>query len=348
MGTILTIAESFANGSFDITSDIQTIEAFGFECIPLAVNDCSRLEVASAMNELFASGQELPQAVKIGFLTSAEVVMGVAERLKRYRVANIVVDPAIISDDGQILVTKDVFVNLSNKLFPLAAILTPNPYEIELMAGMEVHSEEDLIKASTSVSLRYKCAIFVKAFESFGVDLLVGGEEYCWLARGESQESDQYNLASAIACQLPDCESLEQVAITASEFVYGVPGKEEEKVEIPFSKTPKVEEPKEPEKAPEPAPVVEEAPKYEIKSLLGHNEITEKPSDAGVKSLKTISADGHMQTSTSSSEVAATKPVSKKGLEVVVDVDNFAPEPVIDESLSKSLQELRAKLDKLR
>ena len=356
MGTILTIAESFANESFDISSDIRTIEAFGYECVPLAVNVCSRLEVASAMNELFSSGEDLPQAVKIGFLTSAEVVMGVAERLKRYKVANIVVDPAIISEDGQILITEDVFVNLSNKLFPLAAILTPNPYEIELMAGMEVHSEEDLIKASSSLSMRYRCAIYVKAFESFGVDLLVGGEEYCWLPRGESQKADEYNIASAIACQLPDCESLEQVAMTASQFVYGIAGEEkEQKAEIPFSKTPKAEEPKAQEPAPapvqEPAPTpgVEEAPKYEIKSLLDRKkEISENPSEGGVKSLKTVSADGHSQISVSSSESAATKPVSKKGLEVVVDVDNFAPEPVIDESLSKSLRELRAKLDKLK
>ena len=158
MGTILTIAESFDNGSFDISSDIRTIEAFGFECVPFAVNDCTRLEVASAMNEIFASGQNLPAAVKVGFITSAEVVNGVAERLKRYKVGNIVVDPAIISEDGQIIVTEDVFVSLSNKLFPLAAVLTPNPYEVELLAGMEVHSEEDLVKAGCALSNRYRCA----------------------------------------------------------------------------------------------------------------------------------------------------------------------------------------------
>jgi len=328
MGTILTIAESFANGSFDISSDIRTIEAFGFECVPFAVNDCSRLEVASAMNEIFASGENLPVSVKIGFLTSAEVVMGVAERLKRYKVSNIVVDPAIISDDGQILVTEDVFVSLSNKLFPLATILTPNPYEVELLAGMEVHSEDDLVKAASSLSLRYKCAIFVKAFDSFGVDLIVGGEEFCWLQRGESDSSDQYNVASAFACQLPDCESLEQAAMTASSFVYGVPGEEKEKKAIPFSTNPKVEEPKV-----TPAPV-SEAPKYEIKSLLNR-----KMDSGEVQKQSSVSA---------SSSESSVKPAPKKGVEVVVDVDNFAPEPVIDQSLSKSLQELRAKLDKLR
>ena len=142
--------------------------------------------------------------------------------------------------------------------------------------------------------------------------------------------------------------------MTASQFVYGIAGEEkDQKAEIPFSKTPKVEEPKAqepaPAPAPAPAPVVEETPKYEIKSLLDRKkEISEMPSEGGVKSLKTVSADGFSQTSVSSSDGAATKPVSKKGLEVVVDVDNFAPEPVIDESLSKSLRELRAKLDKLK
>lgn len=328
MGTILTIAESFDNGSFDISSDIRTIEAFGFECVPFAVNDCTRLEVASAMNEIFASGQNLPAAVKVGFITSAEVVNGVAERLKRYKVSNIVVDPAIISEDGQIIVTEDVFVSLSNKLFPLAAVLTPNPYEVELLAGMEVHSEEDLVKAGCALSNRYRCAVFVKAFNSFGVDLLCGGDEYCWFQRGEAETAEQYSFSAAFACQLPHCESLEQAAITASEFVFGVVGDEQDsKASIPFSTTPKEElEATKPVKLPEQQP----QPQFEVKTM--RNMAAERQA-------------GSMQPSAPS---APSRPGANKDIGVVVDIDNFTPEPVIDESLSKSLNELRAKLDKLR
>ena len=326
MGTILTIAESFDNGSFDITADIRTIEAFGFECVPFAVNDCTRLEVASAMNEIFASGQNLPEAVKVGFITSAEVVNGVAERLKRYKVGNIVVDPAIISEDGQIIVTEDVFVSLSNKLFPLAAVLTPNPYEVELLAGMEIHSEEDLVKAGCALSQRYRCAVFVKAFNSFGVDLLCGGDEYCWFQRGESETADQYSFAAAFACQLPTCESLEQATITASEFVFGVVGAEDDnKASIPFSTTPKEELEK------VEAPIEQPKPQLQVRSL--RNAVAERNNQAS-------------DVSSSSSSLPKTSPV--KDHEMVVDIDNFTPEPVIDESLSKSLSELRAKLDKLR
>ena len=334
MGTILTIAESFANGSFDMGSDMRTVDAFGFECVPFAVNDCTRLEVASAINEIFAQGSNLPSAVKVGFITKAEVVQGVAERLKRYKVTNIVVDPAIIADDGSILVTEDVFVSLSNKLFPLAAILTPNPYEVELLAGMEVHSEEDLVKASTSLSLRYKCAVFVKAYNLFGVDLLVGGEQYCWMQRGDEDQSDTYSFSTAFACQLPNCESLEQAAISASQFVFGVVEEEtEKKKDIPFSLTPKTPEVAKPEPAPAPVP---EASRYDIKPMQQEDEV--------FKTTSGISTDGEKQ-----SLATQSKGISpSRDHEVVVDVDNFAPEPVINESLNKSLQELRAKLDKLR
>ncbi|MBO7453210.1 MAG: bifunctional hydroxymethylpyrimidine kinase/phosphomethylpyrimidine kinase [Clostridiales bacterium] len=321
MGTILTIAESFANGSFDMGSDMRTVDAFGFECVPFAVNDCTRLEVASAMNEIFAQGSNLPSAVKVGFITKAEVVLGVAERLKRYKVTNIVVDPAIIADDGSILVTEDVFVSLSNKLFPLAAILTPNPYEVELLAGMEVHSEEDLVKASTSLSLRYKCAVFVKAYNLFGVDLLVGGEQYCWMQRGDEDQSDTYSFSTAFACQLPNCESLEQAAISASQFVFGVVEEEPaQKKDIPFSLTPKTPE----------------ASRFDIKPMQQENEV--------LKTTTGLSTDGEKQQMAVQSKASA----PARDHEVVVDVDNFAPEPVINESLNKSLQELRAKLDKLR
>ena len=331
MGSILIIAESFDNGSFDIGSDIRTIEAFGYESLPFAVNDCTRLEVASAMNEIFASGANLPLAVKVGILTSSEVVLGVAERLKRYKVPNVVVDPAIISDDGQILVKEDVFVNLSNKLFPLATILTPNPYEVELLSGKEVHSEEDLIVATASLSIRFKCIVMVKAYNSFGVDLLTNGDEYCWIPRGDSDASEQYSFSTAFACQLPTAESLEQAALSASQFVFGVVKEEKnEAPDIPFSSN------KEDKSAPSSVETKGESAE-EIADRARFREVTER--ESGMETSQPVAVTPASNSSSSSS--SANKPV-------VVNVDDFTPEPVIDQTLSKSLNELRAKLDKLR
>ena len=182
MYSILTISESFDNELFDIALDIATIRAFGYDAIPLAVNNCTRLEVASAMNEIFANGTSHPDAINIGILTENNVVLGVAERLKRYKAHTIVVDPAIISEDGSVLVTEEVYNNLSSKLFPLATIITPNPYELELLSGFEVHSEDDMVKAARELSIKYRCAVFVKGFNSFGTDVLVNGK---YVAKGE-------------------------------------------------------------------------------------------------------------------------------------------------------------------
>lgn len=345
MRTILTISESFDNDVFDIALDIRTIQAFGYDAIPLAVNNCTRLEVASAMNEVYASGTNLPDAVSIGILTENNIVQGVAERLKRYKAHTIVIDPAIISEDGQVLVTEEVYNSIESKLFPLATIITPNPYELELIAGFEVHSEDDMVKAARELSIKYRCAVFVKGFNSFGTDVLVNGNEFSWIPRNDGQVDVKYSYSTALACMLPDCESLEQACTSASQFTFGVKKEEKEvKNVIPFTLNPT-------------ASSMEIRPKaVESEAVVKDTTIeSEAESVTGLGSFGTLSSLGTLSSpqykSLSSAVAESRRPVSapvEKEVEVVLNVDNFAPDPVIDESLSRSLKELRDKLNKLR
>ncbi|MCQ2466470.1 MAG: bifunctional hydroxymethylpyrimidine kinase/phosphomethylpyrimidine kinase [Clostridia bacterium] len=337
MHSILTITESFDNDMFNVAFDIATVKAFGYEVLPLIMNGCTRLEVASAMNEVYASGNNLPSAVSVGILTDNNVVLGVSERLKRYKAHTIVVDPALISEDGQLLVTEEVYDNLSSKLYPLATIITPNPYELELLTGMEVHSEDDLIKAGRELSIKYRCAVFVKAFNAFGIDLLINGNEFSWIKRNDVPVEKQYSFGTALACMLPECESLEQAATSASQFVYGViQEKKQVKTSIPFTLNPAPSSMEIRTKTPEPEGV-REVPEDLIRVDAPASEIPTKLGDLQVS---------RVTTSETSSPIPST-PV-ETDLEVVLSVDNFAPEPVIDETLSRSLKELRDKLNKLR
>ena len=72
-------------------------------------------------------------------------------------------------------------------------------------------------------------------------------------------------------------------------------------------------------------------------TIVGRNEITS-------------TADGKLRTTSSQLTSVREQSMSaqSKEVEVVAVVDNFAPEPVIDEGLSKSLQELREKLNRLK
>lgn len=342
MHTILTISESFDNDIFDIAMDIRTINEFGFDAIPLAVNGCTRLEVASAMNEVYASGINLPDAVSIGILTENNVVLGIAERLKRYKAHTIVIDPAIISEDGQVLVTEEVYNSIESKLFPQATIITPNPYELELIAGFEIHSEDDVVKAAREMSIKYRCAVFVKAFNSFGTDLLVNGNEFSWIPRNDGDVDIKYSFSTALACMLPDCESLEQACTSASQFTFGVKKEDiQTKSSIPFTLNPT-------------ASSMEIRPKVSETDMQKTNG-TVVPS--GVKELRPLSGLDSVGTSATFRSPVASDPAdalksaplpTEKEVEVVLSVDNFAPDPVIDESLSRSLKELRDKLNKLR
>lgn len=343
MHSILTIAESFDNDLFNIAYDIETIKAFGYDVLPLVVNNCTRLEVASAMNEVYASGQNLPSAISIGILTDNNVVLGVSERLKRYKAHTIVIDPALISEDGQLLVTEEVYNSLSEKLYPLATILTPNPYELELLAGIEVHNEDDLIKAGRELSIRYRCAVFVKAFNAFGTDLLINGNEFSWIPRNSEVMEKKYSFCTAFACMLPECESLEQAATSASQFAFGVIKEEKEvKTSIPFTLNPKASAMEIRTKANE----VEETSSISKSETVVEVESSSIASNSsnGISGLQTLRS----LTSQSSQDMPIVSASVERELEVVLNVDNFAPDPVIDESLSRSLKALREKLDKLK
>src|SRR5262249_56257377 len=67
-----------------------------------------------------------PLAVKTGMLGRLDVVEVVSSRLRKYGVANLVVDPVVYSTSGSALLEDDALDVLRRRLLPLALIVTPN------------------------------------------------------------------------------------------------------------------------------------------------------------------------------------------------------------------------------
>jgi hydroxymethylpyrimidine/phosphomethylpyrimidine kinase len=74
-------------------------------------------------------------AAKTGMLFSRAVIETVADFLAQHPVP-LVVDPVMVASSGARLLQDDAVGTLVSRLFPLAAVVTPNLQEAEALAGM--------------------------------------------------------------------------------------------------------------------------------------------------------------------------------------------------------------------
>ncbi len=159
---VLTIAGSDSGGGAGIQADIKALSAngvFGLSAITAvtAQNTEEITEVfelplsiiAAQMDALFDDFDVA--AVKTGMLSSAAIVELVAARLKSQHVANLVVDPVMISKSGHPLLTPEAMEAVKTQLFPLALIVTPNVHEAQQLAGIEITSLADARQAAKAI-----------------------------------------------------------------------------------------------------------------------------------------------------------------------------------------------------
>jgi hydroxymethylpyrimidine/phosphomethylpyrimidine kinase len=152
---VLAIAGSDSGGGAGIQADLKTFAAHG--CYGMSV-----ITVLTAQNTQGVSGiHPVPvefvarqldavladigaDAVKIGMLYSAELIELVARKLEEHRMARIVLDPVMVAQSGDKLLRDDAIEALRTRLIPLAAILTPNLPEAEVLLGRKILAAGDL------------------------------------------------------------------------------------------------------------------------------------------------------------------------------------------------------------
>ena len=130
MRTALTIAGSDSSGGAGIQADIKTMtmngvfamsaitaltaqNTTGVTGILNATPDFLEKELDAIFTDIF------PDAVKIGMVSSAELITVIAEKLKAYGAKHIVVDPVMVATSGAKLLEDDAIDTLKEKLLPL-------------------------------------------------------------------------------------------------------------------------------------------------------------------------------------------------------------------------------------
>ena len=173
MKTALTIAGSDSSGGAGIQADIKTMTANGVYAMSAvtaltAQNTTGVYGILESTPEFLASQLDciftdiFPDAVKTGMVSSTGLIQVIADKLKRYQARNIVVDPVMIATSGSRLISEEAVEALKSQLLPLAAVLTPNIPEAEVLSGLTISGSEDMERAAREIGERYGCAVLCK------------------------------------------------------------------------------------------------------------------------------------------------------------------------------------------
>ena len=168
MKTALTIAGSDSSGGAGIQADLKTFLAngvYGMSAITAltAQNTCGVRSVMNSTAEFLCDQLDaifediFPDAIKIGMVSSAELIEIIAAKLKFRGAKNIVVDPVMVATSGSRLIDEDAIKTLEEKLFPLATVITPNLPELETIAATD-----DMELGAKKIFEQYGCAVLAK------------------------------------------------------------------------------------------------------------------------------------------------------------------------------------------
>ncbi|MDO5558212.1 MAG: bifunctional hydroxymethylpyrimidine kinase/phosphomethylpyrimidine kinase [Oscillospiraceae bacterium] len=239
MKKVLTIAGTDCSGGAGMSADFKTITAHKMyaEGVVTAVTAQNTMGVRSVC-ELDARlvGQQLdcvfedifPDAVKIGMVYDEAIINITADRLSYYKAQNIVIDPVMISTSGRRLLRDSAARALTEKLFPLALLITPNIPEAETLSGIKISSEADLLDCARKIHSFYKGNILIKGGHAInGCDdfLYKSTGETCWFRSSRIDNPNTHGtgctLSSAIACGLADSKSLEESIKSSKKYLSG-------------------------------------------------------------------------------------------------------------------------------
>ncbi len=187
-GRVLIVAGSDSGGGAGIQADIKAVTALGGHAATaiaaltaqntLGVYGIHPIPVPFVRQQMAVVLDDIgADALKTGMLATAEVIEAVAEEAAaRAPGVPLVVDPVMVAKGGHRLLAEDATQALIDRLLPLAAILTPNLPEAEVLTGMTISDEAAMADAGRRLCGLGARAVVMKGGHMDGdelVDLLV-------------------------------------------------------------------------------------------------------------------------------------------------------------------------------
>ena len=236
--TALTIAGSDSSGGAGIQADIKTMtmngvyamsaitaltaqNTTGVRAIQESTPEFLKQQIDAVFEDIY------PNAVKIGMVSSSDLIRVIADRLRYYDAKNVVVDPVMVASAGSSLIRQEAVQTLISELLPISTLVTPNIPEAQVLSGLTIKTKADMIIAAKYIGDNHHCAVLLKGGHSINDanDLLYVSGEMKWF---EGKRIDNPNthgtgctLSSAIASNLAKGFSLAESVQRAKNYISG-------------------------------------------------------------------------------------------------------------------------------
>jgi hydroxymethylpyrimidine/phosphomethylpyrimidine kinase len=233
---ILVIAGSDSGGGAGIQADIKTVTMLGGHAMTaitaltaqntMGVQAVMPVPAGFVIAQIDSVLEDIgADAVKIGMIGSPETAQAVADRLESLA-APIVFDPVMVATSGAELADAPTIAAFE-RLMRLATLVTPNLPELEVLAGTEIESEDDVRRAATGLRDRFGCSVLAKGGHAGGdrvTDLLIWDRgvfrRYSERLKTRNTHGTGCSLASAVATGLGAGLAMERAVDRAIQYVH--------------------------------------------------------------------------------------------------------------------------------
>ena len=236
MKKVLTIAGSDSCGGAGIQADLKAMSAqgvYGMSVITaitaqnsmgvFAVQEVD-LNIIKKQIEVLYEDIEI-SSVKIGMLSSSEIIKVVYETLKNVNGKNIVIDPVMVSKSGYYLL-KEEAIEALKEFLKIGTLVTPNIPEAEILANMKIESEEEMILAAKKIKKLGAKNVLIKGGhrEDNCTDILLTEENEIVKLLGERFETKNTHgtgctLSSTIASYIGKGYSIEESVKIGKKYI---------------------------------------------------------------------------------------------------------------------------------
>ena len=183
----LTIAGSDSGGGAGIQADLKTFHQFGVHgtsvLVAITAQNTVGVRAVHAVPEenvraqLAALAEDLPPAaIKSGMLATASLVTLVAGAIREYGWRSYVLDPVMVATSGDRLLDEAAIAAMKEQLIPIAALVTPNLDEAEILTQAAVRDPDAMESAGNRLLEMGARAVLIKGGHLPGstlIDVLV-------------------------------------------------------------------------------------------------------------------------------------------------------------------------------
>ncbi len=191
MNFVITVAGSDSIAGAGIQEDLKTCTMLGVYCVTVITSVTAQNsyevrgihDIPAEMVEMQIDTvlSDIPVKFgKTGMLSNAEIIKVVSKSIKKYSLS-MVVDPVMVSKSGSRLLRENAVESMIKDLIPISFFVTPNIPEAEVITGMKIKNENDMMDAAVEIKKMGVKYVVIKGGHMEGenvMDVFYDGKEF--------------------------------------------------------------------------------------------------------------------------------------------------------------------------